>query len=115
MAMATDPVCGMQVDTETAIRVEHGTHTHYFCSEACRARFEADPARYGDVHAADGSTGEHVEMEKHLPPHTTSGGLTAPMFGAAGTAGPGSRAAAAECRDPSAWRAGIIDDGGRAA
>src|SRR5438132_8356600 len=44
---ATDPVCGMRVDPETtAHRVEHGGRRYFFCSAGCKAKFEADPARY---------------------------------------------------------------------
>jgi Cu+-exporting ATPase len=46
-AMATDPVCGMQVDRATAKHV--GTHdgqTFYFCCAGCRTKFEAAPASY---------------------------------------------------------------------
>jgi uncharacterized membrane protein YraQ (UPF0718 family)/YHS domain-containing protein len=39
---ARDPVCGMRVDRARAVRLEEGPRTHYFCSEHCRARFEAD-------------------------------------------------------------------------
>ena len=80
MAQVKDPVCGTSLDPETAPeRIEHGSHTHYFCSAACREKFTADPARYGDAHAA--------ELEKHEPPHTTTGILTAPKFGSAGSGG----------------------------
>ncbi|MFE6282644.1 heavy metal translocating P-type ATPase [Streptomyces sp. NPDC057877] len=44
---ATDPVCGMRVDTTTAAehrRTEHGTS--YFCSAHCAATFDADADRY---------------------------------------------------------------------
>src|ERR1700720_1788513 len=45
--LAKDPVCGMDVDPATARhRAHHGGHTHYFCSAGCRAKFEADPAKY---------------------------------------------------------------------
>ncbi|MDX6368897.1 MAG: uncharacterized protein QOG93_399 [Gaiellaceae bacterium] len=37
---ATDPVCGMQVDRDKALRVEHGGRTHFFCSAHCRDEFE---------------------------------------------------------------------------
>ena len=85
MAIVTDPVCGMQIDSETATaKLEHGDHTHYFCSEDCKVRFIADPARYGDAHAQGGG-GER--MERHEPPHTTTGGITAPKFGSAGSGG----------------------------
>lgn len=45
--LVTDPVCGMEVDPQTAEhRLTHGGHTHYFCSASCNAKLEADPARY---------------------------------------------------------------------
>ncbi|MBB4285969.1 heavy metal translocating P-type ATPase [Roseospira goensis] len=44
---ATDPVCGMSVDTTRGAHtaVYRGERFH-FCSERCRTRFEADPDRY---------------------------------------------------------------------
>ncbi|HEY8267270.1 MAG TPA: heavy metal translocating P-type ATPase [Xanthobacteraceae bacterium] len=45
--LATDPVCGMQVDPHTAKhRAEHAGRTYYFCSAGCRKKFIADPERY---------------------------------------------------------------------
>jgi adenylate cyclase len=45
MAMATDPVCGMRVDTDdAAATVEYKGETYYFCSLACRDTFLSDPA-----------------------------------------------------------------------
>src|SRR5215469_12339095 len=45
---AIDPVCGMQVETANAgARSERDGQTFWFCSDHCRHRFEADPARYG--------------------------------------------------------------------
>ncbi len=39
-----DPVCGMTVDPQTAAaRSDHGGKTYYFCSQGCRAAFEANP------------------------------------------------------------------------
>ncbi|HEY3549889.1 MAG TPA: permease [Gaiellaceae bacterium] len=39
---ATDPVCGMQVETaNAAARLERDGHVVYFCSDHCRHRFEA--------------------------------------------------------------------------
>lgn len=44
---ATDPVCGMTVDTETAAaKMEYKGKTYYFCAEGCRKSFEKDPERY---------------------------------------------------------------------
>ncbi len=49
MAMATDPVCGMQVDTESAQHTaEHNGTRYYFCSKGCRLDFEEDPGRFLD-------------------------------------------------------------------
>jgi YHS domain-containing protein len=87
MSQVKDPVCGMTVDTDTAVRLSHGTHTHYFCSETCRRTFEADPAAFGDGHSASAGRGD-VELERHEPPYTVSdSGFTAPKFGSAGSGG----------------------------
>jgi len=46
--LVKDPVCGMDVDpTTTAYHSVHDGHTYSFCSERCRAKFEADP-RFAD-------------------------------------------------------------------
>jgi Cu+-exporting ATPase len=46
-ASVKDPVCGMSVDPATAKHhAEHDGHDYYFCSEGCRAKFVADPAKY---------------------------------------------------------------------
>jgi Cu+-exporting ATPase len=45
--LATDPVCGMSVDPRTTRhRNDHAGHTYFFCSERCRTKFAAEPARY---------------------------------------------------------------------
>ncbi|GIW53588.1 MAG: hypothetical protein KatS3mg081_2943 [Gemmatimonadales bacterium] len=42
-----DPVCGMEFEAEKAVaQVQHQGKTYYFCTEACRKQFEADPAKY---------------------------------------------------------------------
>jgi Cu+-exporting ATPase len=42
-----DPVCGMIVNPATAKhRAEHDGLTYYFCSDGCKAKFLADPARF---------------------------------------------------------------------
>jgi P-type Cu+ transporter len=42
-----DPVCGMIVDQATAnYRAEYRGQPYLFCSAGCKAKFEADPARY---------------------------------------------------------------------
>jgi uncharacterized protein len=53
---AIDPVCGMQVEVVNAgARSEHDGQTFWFCSDHCRQRFEAEPARY-DERAAELAT-----------------------------------------------------------
>ena len=44
MTTATDPVCGMTVDPQSAEHsCEHERRTYYFCSDGCLGKFEADP------------------------------------------------------------------------
>ena len=79
-----DPVCGMMVEpSEAAAESTHGSQHYYFCSTTCRDRFEGNPGQY--LGHARNESGD--EMERHEPPHTTSGGLTAPKFGSAGSGG----------------------------
>ncbi len=41
----TDPICGMKVDRDKAIRMQRGAETVYFCSEHCRDAFADSAAR----------------------------------------------------------------------
>jgi uncharacterized membrane protein YraQ (UPF0718 family) len=44
---AKDSVCGMRVDRYAGKPTSiHEGHTHYFCGEGCKARFDAEPERY---------------------------------------------------------------------
>ena len=76
-----DPVCGMSVESTTAVLGTQGAQNYYFCSTACRDRFQNNPAKYVSTSAADSS------LERHEPPRTTSGPITAPKFGSAGSGG----------------------------
>jgi Cu+-exporting ATPase len=43
----TDRVCGMEFKPEeAAATAEYGGRTYYFCTEACKKQFDADPERY---------------------------------------------------------------------
>ena len=42
----TDPVCGMQIDPETAVAVEYAGDTYYFCESSCAHTFGDDPDRW---------------------------------------------------------------------
>ena len=47
MAMVTDPVCGMRIDSDdAAATAEYEGKTYYFCSQVCHEAFVADPASY---------------------------------------------------------------------
>ncbi|CAN5761562.1 hypothetical protein BH20CHL5_BH20CHL5_06130 [soil metagenome] len=49
MAIAIDPVCGMEVQTDTAQNTaEHRGTTYYFCGKGCRLEFGDDPEKYLD-------------------------------------------------------------------
>jgi uncharacterized membrane protein YraQ (UPF0718 family)/YHS domain-containing protein len=50
---ATDPVCGMKVDRQSAVMLVHDEHTHYFCSQHCAGAFVA--ARASDDTPGDDS------------------------------------------------------------
>ena len=39
-----DPVCGMHVDIDLAVRREIDGEVYYFCSESCRDSFQTVPA-----------------------------------------------------------------------
>jgi len=41
-----DPVCGMTVTEQSPHQHEQGGQKHFFCSERCRAKFAAEPAKY---------------------------------------------------------------------
>jgi YHS domain-containing protein len=49
---ATDPVCGMTVEIETAsaagLTIEEDGVIYYFCGRGCNLDFGDDPARYLD-------------------------------------------------------------------
>jgi Cu+-exporting ATPase len=42
-----DPVCGMRIQPVQVVAVsEHAGSTYRFCSEACKQKFDRDPARF---------------------------------------------------------------------
>jgi YHS domain-containing protein len=93
MANERDPVTGVEVEKDSAIRLDHGDHVHYFASEQSRDQFVADPARYHDAH--DARHGDRARDEglpgnwpDENPPVTRDEhGFTAPKFGSAGSGG----------------------------
>ncbi len=43
---AKDPVCGMTVDTASAEHTNHQGKEYFFCSAACKTKFEKNPQQY---------------------------------------------------------------------
>jgi YHS domain-containing protein len=85
---AIDPVCGMQVQTQMAPATAHGGgETHYFCSDRCRDRFQANPARF------TGSNAARMSMEEVIaaPDTLVAADSTDPVCGM--TVAPGDAAA----------------------
>ncbi len=57
-----DPVCGMTIDAEKAAgNIKHKGETYYFCSNACQAKFEENPAQF--VSSEKGETDSPVSRE----------------------------------------------------
>jgi len=95
---AVDPVCGMTVDLAKGKPThEHDGVTYHFCSEGCRAKFAADPAKYleprptaggGCAHGPRGAHGQHG----HAAPVAAAPGAkyTCPMHPEVVRDGPGS-------------------------
>jgi Cu+-exporting ATPase len=75
-----DPVCGMNVDpAKSKHRTEHDGMSFHFCGAGCKAKFEADPARY----LAKG-------VAKDAPPAPEGAVFTCPMHPEIRQSGPGS-------------------------
>jgi YHS domain-containing protein len=81
----TDPVCGMTVDPVTALSVENDGRQVHFCSERCRDRFVADPAKFtpGDVGAESHQARETPGVQ------STASEWTCPMHPEIRRPGPG--------------------------
>jgi uncharacterized membrane protein YraQ (UPF0718 family)/YHS domain-containing protein len=61
---AIDPVCGMSVDKGAALRLEHDGHTHFFCSELCRATFASGASGREQAHDG-GQAHDHDHAAQH--------------------------------------------------
>jgi YHS domain-containing protein len=45
--MATDPVCGMEVEPATAAATSnYKGATYYFCAKGCKKEFDSNPEKY---------------------------------------------------------------------
>lgn len=62
--MAKDPVCGMEVDENTAAgRSEYQGKTYYFCAPGCKQAFDKEPAKY--IGGEGGEGGHHGRASQH--------------------------------------------------
>ena len=59
MAQAVDYVCGMTVDTETAVSTDYQGKTYYFCCDGCKGAFEKAADYYIEEHEKGGGQHEH--------------------------------------------------------
>jgi len=59
--MAKDPVCGMDVDEQTAAATaEYQGTTYYFCAPGCKKAFEKEPHKYvQDIPETSGHDSQH--------------------------------------------------------
>ncbi len=97
--MATDPVCGMNVDEKSAATTRvHEGNTFYFCSANCGEKFDANPGAYlnkpAQTHehsAAAGTAHSHKAAASGSPPGKTPAAVyTCPMHPEVRQPGPGS-------------------------
>ena len=70
--MATDPVCGMQVDEQPAKpSSEFGGAKYFFCSAGCKSKFDANPSAYLNRPSAvlsEPPVHAHVHADQTPPP-----------------------------------------------
>jgi len=91
-AVATDPVCGMTVDTSAGgPSTLHDGATYHFCSGQCETRFLADPGAFNASTHPD----EHAHSHRHSrdtkpAPGSTDVEYTCPMHPEIRQMGPGS-------------------------
>jgi len=46
-AKVLDPVCGMTISPDDAVgHVDHKGSKYYFCSNGCKAKFDANPSHF---------------------------------------------------------------------
>ncbi len=54
LQVKTDPVCGMAASRHSEFRAEAAGREFYFCSDGCRAQFEAEPQSFMAPDAGEG-------------------------------------------------------------
>ena len=63
MAIAVDPICKMDVDTDSPPggQGEYEGTTYYFCAPGCKGAFDREPEKY----LAVGDSGVHADHHEH--------------------------------------------------
>ncbi len=86
---ATDPVCGMQVETDTAPKIEYQGDVYYFCCNHCQQAFEENPEEFtGVYHQKIAHRMKHVfkyafvDMVKEIGPELLLGLVLAALVAA---------------------------------
>ena len=74
----------MGVDPNSSPAVEHQGRSYHFCSERCRATFQASPERYTSKESSGKSSGKSSggsPGDSHLAPHRPAAGGDEPPSG----------------------------------
>jgi uncharacterized membrane protein YraQ (UPF0718 family) len=83
--LATDPVCGMQVETDKALRTERNGEVYYFCCAHCQEAFESQGESMGTYHQKIAHRLKHVfryafvDMVKEIGPELLLGLILAAL------------------------------------
>jgi Cu+-exporting ATPase len=120
MSTATDPICGMSVDSDTAISLTVDSTTHYFCSAGCRDRFSQQQGVASDSSLTVVSADDDPHACCHQPSHTVRTDVptgddgrvyTCPMHPEVEQVGPGSCSKCGMDLEPKTVTRGEDDDG----
>src|SRR5215203_1941130 len=77
-----DPVCGMTVDPATAAgHSEWNGETYHFCCKSCKAKFDADPARFVQSAEHYGHDEDHDHEHRHARRHDAAPATKDPVCG----------------------------------
>ncbi|MFH1093718.1 MAG: HAD-IC family P-type ATPase, partial [Candidatus Omnitrophota bacterium] len=67
--MHRDPVCGMNVDEEKAIRAEKEGKSYYFCSQQCKEKFIDGDIKFSSLHQKKQQSSLEKEIKYTCPMH----------------------------------------------
>jgi P-type Cu+ transporter len=77
--MAIDPICGMEVDEQTGVQLEHEGETYYFCCKNCLAKFAKQQGIETAKAPAEGKAGGHGNQRPQSPPALSTAAYICPM------------------------------------